>query len=88
MIGIYKIQNKINGRIYIGQSRNIYARWAQHEVQESRTGRIFALEMDKMGSKLSTFDKYLINSFTYGRFNFSEKSPMRKGAHGQGANTD
>ena len=30
MIGIYKIQNLINNKIYIGQSKNISARWRQH----------------------------------------------------------
>ncbi len=30
MIGIYKIENKINGKIYIGQSNNIKTRWIQH----------------------------------------------------------
>lgn len=29
-IGIYKIQNKINGKIYIGQSVNIKKRWTKH----------------------------------------------------------
>lgn len=33
MIGIYKITNKINGKIYIGQSRNICARWNQHYLE-------------------------------------------------------
>lgn len=30
MIGIYKIQNKINGKCYIGQSTNIQKRWTSH----------------------------------------------------------
>lgn len=30
MIGIYKITNKINGKIYIGQSTNIMSRWDKH----------------------------------------------------------
>ena len=30
MIGIYKIENKVNGKIYIGQSVNIENRWKQH----------------------------------------------------------
>lgn len=30
MVGIYIIKNKINGKIYIGQSRNIAKRWNTH----------------------------------------------------------
>lgn len=30
MIGIYKIQNLINGKCYIGQSKNIQQRWKNH----------------------------------------------------------
>lgn len=33
MIGIYKISNNIDNRVYIGQSINIYSRWAQHEAK-------------------------------------------------------
>ena len=31
MVGIYKITNNINNKIYIGQSVNILARWQQHK---------------------------------------------------------
>lgn len=31
MVGIYKIKNKINGKIYIGQSTDIELRFAQHK---------------------------------------------------------
>ena len=30
MVGIYKITNNINGKAYIGQSKNIERRWKQH----------------------------------------------------------
>ena len=30
MIGIYKIENKITGEVYIGQSKDIERRWKQH----------------------------------------------------------
>jgi group I intron endonuclease len=30
MIGIYKIENVTNGKVYIGQSRNIEKRWKRH----------------------------------------------------------
>ena len=32
MIGIYKIENKINGKVYIGQSIDILRRWREHRV--------------------------------------------------------
>lgn len=31
MIGIYKIENKLNGKIYIGQALDIELRWKQHK---------------------------------------------------------
>lgn len=36
MIGIYKIENKINGKIYVGQSRNIDQRWYAHKNELNR----------------------------------------------------
>ena len=30
MIGIYKIENKVNGKVYVGQSIDINARWKNH----------------------------------------------------------
>ena len=33
MIGIYKIENLINEKIYIGQSRNIQQRWKEHRYR-------------------------------------------------------
>jgi hypothetical protein len=34
--GIYKITNLINGKVYIGQSRDIKGRWAQHRFGRSK----------------------------------------------------
>lgn len=33
MIGIYKIENKVNGKVYIGQSVNIEKRWNAHRCE-------------------------------------------------------
>lgn len=30
MQGVYKIENKINGKVYIGSSQDMYKRWKQH----------------------------------------------------------
>lgn len=30
MIGIYKIENKVNGKVYVGQSIDINTRWKCH----------------------------------------------------------
>lgn len=32
MIGIYQIKNLVNGKVYIGQSRNIASRWNRHRT--------------------------------------------------------
>lgn len=37
--GIYVIKNKINSKVYIGQSVDIYQRWRQHKSQLSRNIR-------------------------------------------------
>lgn len=35
--GIYKITNKINGKIYIGQSKNVERRWREHLRSKDNT---------------------------------------------------
>ena len=36
MIGIYKIENKVNGKVYVGQSVNIETRWKNHRCELNR----------------------------------------------------
>lgn len=55
--GIYKICNTKNGKIYIGQARNIFLRWANH-VED------LYLERHANGSLLEDFQHYGINAFT------------------------
>ena len=60
MIGIYKITNNINHKVYIGQSINIERRWACHK------NRAFVPNKE--------YDKYLYRAFRkYGIENFSFK---------------
>lgn len=51
MIGIYKLE--INGKVYIGQSRSITKRFAEHSLK-LRTGRHYNKHLQR------AFDKYKI----------------------------
>ena len=53
MIGIYKIENKINGKIYIGQSKNIQKRWEEHKSCQ-KPNAILTIAFQKYG--ISNFD--------------------------------
>lgn len=53
--GIYKIENKINGKVYVGQSIDVYRRLKKH-----------LWEIDKNNNALyRAFRKYGIENFTY-----------------------
>jgi len=56
-IGIYKIQNRINGKIYIGQSRCISKRWNNHKSAHEE--RLLHLPLYK------AFAKYGIENFSF-----------------------
>ena len=58
-VGIYKYENKLNGKIYIGLSRNIERRYAQHIYDATR------LKKNK-----STGIDYAINKYGIENFNF------------------
>ena len=45
MIGIYKITNKINGKIYIGQSMNIERRLKEHMKLIKEGSKVKVLEI-------------------------------------------
>ena len=54
IIGIYKIISP-NGRIYIGQSINIYERWVHHKIRN-----------DERHTKLNrSFNKYGVDNHTF-----------------------
>lgn len=54
MIGIYKITNNINNKIYIGQSVHIKRRWAEHCKPSSDS--LISKAIKKYGKDNFTFE--------------------------------
>lgn len=63
MIGIYKIENLINGKVYIGQSVDIKERWNEHKLINSRTSKE-SLKKQKYPLYLA-FQKYGLENFSF-----------------------
>lgn len=49
MIGIYKITNKVNGKVYIGQSINIKERWHRHKTDYNKIDNYLYRAFKKYG---------------------------------------
>ena len=56
MIGIYKITNQINGKIYIGQSMNISRRWRSHRTDYQVQDGYLYTAMRKYGIENFNFE--------------------------------
>ncbi len=58
--GIYKIQNKVNGKVYIGSSKNIEWRWNNHisslDAHSPKCNRILQIAWDKYGEDNFIFE--------------------------------
>lgn len=54
--GIYKITNKINGKIYIGQSINIEQRWLKHKFKYEDPKGYFHKAVRKYGTESFIFE--------------------------------
>ena len=63
MIGIYKIEKLINGKVYIGQSVDIKGRWNEHKLVNSRASKD-ALKSQKYPLYLA-FEKYGLDNFSF-----------------------
>lgn len=56
MIGIYKITNNINGKIYIGQSNNIQRRFSEHQTKGSASRIPVDIAIQKYGKENFSFE--------------------------------
>ena len=63
MIGIYKIENLVNGKKYIGQSTNITKRWQQH--LEVLTQNTETAQLAREKPLYAAFIKYGLENFSF-----------------------
>lgn len=56
MIGIYKITNNINGKIYIGQSNNIQRRFSEHQTKGEQSRIPVDIAIQKYGKENFSFE--------------------------------
>lgn len=59
MIGIYKIENKLNHKVYIGQSKNIEKRWKSHKSNAFYPNKEYGKALYR------AFRKYGIENFLF-----------------------
>lgn len=72
IIGIYKITNKINNKVYIGQSLNIFSRFESHV-------RVALADTNKGNNNLSkAFRKYGLKNFLFEVLEECEKSKLNE----------
>lgn len=56
MIGIYKITNKLNNKVYVGQSNNIERRFAEHKHKRNGVNFPIGLAIRKYGKENFAFE--------------------------------
>lgn len=81
MCGIYKIENKINGHCYIGQSIHIYYRWKQHSrraFQENDEEYNYPLYQAFRKYGLENFDFSILEECNKEELNTKEISYIKK----------
>ena len=64
MIDLYKITNKINGKIYIGQTRNIIWRWYWHCYCAERVNNKMAIDCAIKKYGPDVFSMKILRSFS------------------------
>lgn len=76
MIGIYKIENKLNGKIYIGQSNNIERRFKEHQTKGESSRIPVDIAIQKYGRNNFTYD--IVEETSIENLNEAEKFWIQK----------
>lgn len=76
MIGIYKIENKLNGKFYIGQSNNIERRFQEHQTKGKESRVPVDAAIQKYGKENFIFS--VVEETTLDRLNEAEEYWIKK----------
>ena len=76
MIGIYKIENKLNGKIYIGQSNNIERRFKEHQTKGTLSRIPVDIAIQKYGKDNFTYE--IIEETSIENLNTAEQFWIKK----------
>lgn len=76
MIGIYKIQNKINGKMYIGQSNDIERRFKEHQTKGASSRIPLDIAIQKYGKDNFTYE--VVETTTLDKLNEREQYWIKK----------
>lgn len=81
MIGIYKIENKVNGKVYIGQAENIFRRWSEHEgslVRRDHHSHKLQNAFDSCGQDIMNFEFSILEVCTKEELDEKEVKYMKE----------
>ena len=73
MTGIYKITNKLNGKIYVGQSVDIHRRWAEHKKNSKDKNKTSLLYQAMRADGIENFSFEIIEECSKESLNEREK---------------
>jgi group I intron endonuclease len=71
--GIYKIENQINQKVYIGQSTNISTRWRRHRSEANNLNNSYPLYCAMRKYGLENFSFEIIEECPREKLNEKEK---------------
>lgn len=74
--GIYALRNKVNGRMYIGQSCDIYRRFGEHKKKGHEINKRLKEDYEKFGKE--TFELVILEECSFEELDEKEKQYINK----------